>query len=58
MQRRFSVVAFILAGLLCFVQQADAQNQPAAKVGILWHLSAAEMAPYQKGLVEAMQHLG
>ena len=58
MQRRFSVVAFILAGLLCFVQQADAQNQPAAKVGILWHLSAAEMAPYQKGLVEAMQDLG
>ena len=58
MQRRFSVVAFILAGWLCIVQQADAQNQPAAKVGILWHLSVTEMAPYQKGLVEAMRDLG
>ena len=58
MQRRFSVVAFILAGLLCFVQQADAQNQPAAKVGILWHLNVAEFAPYQKGVADAMQDLG
>ena len=58
MKRRFAVVAFILVGWLCFVQQADAQNQPAAKVGILWHLSAAEMAPYQKGVADAMQGLG
>ena len=58
MKNRFLIVAFILAGWLCFVQHAQAQNRPLAKVGTLWHQNEAEMAPYQKGVVDAMQNLG
>ena len=58
MKKCFSVVAFILAGWLCFVQHAQAQNRPLAKVGVLWGLDAAAIAPYQKALAEAMRARG
>ena len=53
-----AIVALILSGWLSFIQIAAAQNQPSAKVGILWHLNVAEMVPYQKGVADAMQDLG
>ena len=51
-------IALIFVGCTVFIQLAAAQNQPSAKVGILWHLNVAEMAPYQKGVADAMQYLG
>ena len=58
MNKRRAIVALIFVGWLSLIQIAAAQNQPTEKVGILWHLSVAEMASYHKGLVEAMQTLG
>lgn len=52
-----TAILFLLSWLFA-IQLAVAQTKPLAMVGIIWHLSATEMAPYHKGLIEAMQTLG
>ena len=59
MKRRFAVVAFILAGWLCFVQHAAAQDRKLPKIGEIWGAtSAEEIAPYRQPFLKRMRELG
>ena len=59
MKRRFAVVAFILAGWLCFVQHAAAEDRKLLKIGEIWGAtSAEEIAPYRQPFLKRMRELG
>ena len=58
MKRRFAVVAFILAGWLCFVQHAAAEDRKLPKIGEIWGINAEEIAPYRTPFLKRMRELG
>jgi putative tryptophan/tyrosine transport system substrate-binding protein len=58
MRKLIVTIAFIFVGCTFLINHATAQNQSLQKVGIIWHLDAAEMALYQRSLSDAMRKLG
>ena len=46
MKKLIVTIAFILVGCMFLMKHVTAQNQSLQKVGVLWHLDAAEMVLY------------